>query len=243
MMLKIKSASMFFVALAAMTGSVSAASLQVAPTTVEVAAGSTASTINIKNTGAEPLKAQVRVFHWTMVNGIEKLEPATDVVASPPLANVKPNTDYTVRLVRLSKQPVAVEETYRIFIDEIPEAPKVVRSGFVNMAFRYSIPVFFLPPKADAPALTWSQEKRNGKVYVSATNTGGRRVRLADLNAADKNGKQFSVAKGLAGYVLARSSMSWVAPVTVQKTVQPLLITAQSDSGPIDAQALPPQAR
>jgi fimbrial chaperone protein len=242
-MLKIKSASMFFIALAAMTSSVSAASLQVAPTTVEVQAGNSAATMNIKNTGTEPLKAQVRVFRWTMINGTEKLEPATDVVASPPFATVKPNMDYTVRLVRLSKQPVTVEETYRILIDEVPESPKVIRSGFVNMTFRYSIPIFFLPPKADAPALTWSQVKRNGKVYVSATNAGGRRVRVTDISVAGGKGQPIAVAKGLAGYVLARSSMSWVAPVAVQKTAQPLLITAQSDAGPINAQALPPQAR
>jgi fimbrial chaperone protein len=236
------SASMVFVALAAMTSSVSAASLQVSPTTVEIPAGTTASTLTVKNTGADTMKAQVRVYRWASVNGEDTLEPATDVVASPPVATVKPNMDYTIRLVRLSKQPVAAEETYRVMIDELPEQKKAV-AGVINMAFRYSIPVFFLPPGAETPALTWSQEKHNGKVYVSATNTGGRRVRLADLKAADKNGKQFSVAKGLAGYVLARSSKSWVAPVTVQKTVQPLLITAQSDSGPVNAQVLPPQAR
>jgi fimbrial chaperone protein len=135
------------------------------------------------------------------------------------------------------------EETYRVFIDEIPESKKASKSGTVTMAFRYSIPVFFLPRTAEPPALTWSQELRDGKLFVSATNTGGRRVRVADIAIANGKGNPVTVAKGLAGYVLARSSKSWVAPVTVQKSVQPLLITAQSDSGPINAQALPRQAR
>ena len=239
----LKRASIASVALAAMTCSVSAASLQVAPTTVEIPAGVSASTLNIKNTGSEPLRAQVRVFRWSMVNGEEKLEPATDVVASPPMATVKPNTDYTMRLVRLSKTPVTAEETYRIWIDEIPENKTVKSGGFVNMTFRYSIPVFFLPAAEQAPDIKWSQERRGGKLYVSATNAGGRRVRVADIAFGEGKGKPVWVAKGLAGYVLARSSKSWVAPAALQKSAQPLLITAQSDSGPINAQALPPQSR
>jgi fimbrial chaperone protein len=242
-MLTFERASIAVIALAAMTCSVSAASLQVAPTSVEIPAGSSAATMNVKNAGAEVLKAQVRVFRWSMVNGEEKLEPATDVVASPPLATVKPNTDYTIRLVRLSKEPVTTEQTYRIFIDEIPEPKKVTRGGLVTMAFRYSIPVFFLPASEQVPDVKWTQERHNGKLYVSATNAGGRRLRLSELAFAEGKGKPVWQSKGLSGYVLARSSKSWVAPAALQKSASPLLITAQSDSGPINAQVLPPQSR
>ncbi len=243
MVLTFQRASIACVALAAMSCSVSAASLQVAPTTVEIPAGNSATTMNIKNTSAEPLRAQVRVFRWSMVNGDEKLEPATDVVASPPLASVPPNTDYTLRLVRLSKQPVTIEETYRVLIDEIPEPKAPTKGSVVNMAFRYSIPVFFLPAAEQQPDVKWTEERHNGKLYVSATNVGGRRLRLSELAFAEGKGKPVWQSKGLSGYVLARSSKSWVAPAALQKSVQPLLITAQSDSGPINAQVLPPQSR
>jgi fimbrial chaperone protein len=233
-----------FVSIATMVISTaaSAASLQVAPTTVEVPSGSNATTMSLKNSGSAPLKAQIRVFRWTYVNGIEKLEQAKDVVASPPIATIKPNMDYTVRLVRLSKQPVQIEETYRVMIDEIVD-PSQRRAGTVTMAFRYSVPVFFLPSAAPKGDLVWSLEKRNGRVFVSATNTGGRRIRVADLTASGPQGKPVTVAKGLAGYVLARSSKSWVAPQVLQTAPTPLLIKALSESGPINAQVLPAAAR
>jgi fimbrial chaperone protein len=144
---------MVSVAFMAISTAASAASLQVAPTTVEVPSGSTATTMSLKNSGTAPLKAQIRVFRCTYVNGIEKLEQAKDVVASPPIATIKPNMDYTVRLVRLSKQPVAIEETYRVMIDEIVD-PSQRRAGTVTMAFRYSVQFSFsLPQPQGRPRL------------------------------------------------------------------------------------------
>lgn len=239
-MLKLIRASLALAALWPLSGAVSAASMQVMPTSVQIAAGASTSQVTVQNKSADVLKAQIRVYRWTLVNGSDTLVPATDVVASPPVATIKPNMDYTVRLVRLSKKPVEVEEAYRVIIDEIPD-PSKRRAGAVMMTARYSIPVFFLPKAVEKSALFWSQEVRDGKLYVSATNTGGRRIRVVDLSAAGNAGKPVPVAKGLAGYVLARSSKSWVMPAAMQKAAQPLRITAAGDFGPIDAQAAPPR--
>ncbi len=241
-MLTILRASIATVALTATACSVSAASFTVSPTTVEIPSGTTAKTLNVKNTGKESLKAQVRVYRWTMVNGEEKLDPTSDVVASPPIATIKPDMDYTVRLVRMSKQAVTAEETYRIFIDEIPEK-KPAGATVINFAFRYSIPVFFLPPSAKQAELSWSYQRKDGKLFVSATNSGGRRIRVADIVVDDGKGKPVTVAKGLAGYVLARSSKSWVAPKGLEAAASPLSVKAVGDLGPIDAKALPQQTR
>src|SRR4029077_342518 len=99
-----------------------AASLQVAPVKVEVASPGAATTVKLRNEGATPLNAQIRVFRWSQVNGEDKLEPTTDVVASPPLTKLSPKTDYTVRLVRVSKTPVDKEETDLLVLGELPAA-------------------------------------------------------------------------------------------------------------------------
>ena len=153
------------------------------------------------------------------------------------MANLPSKTDYTVRIVRLTKQPAATEETYRLVVDEIPDATQ--KSGvIIKMAFRYSIPVFFTPATKTEPALDWTVERRNGKLYLSATNSGSRRTRLSGLKISDGNGKSAVISKGLAGYVLARSSKSWVAPDTVASAGSPLLVEADGDQGPINARAL-----
>lgn len=227
-----------FLILIATTPPGSAASLQVSPTSLDIAAPGTATTLTLNNPGDAPLKAQVRVFRWSLVDGEEHLDPTTDVVASPPIASLQPQTDYVVRIVRTAKAPVAVEETYRLVVDEIPDRTNLPANS-VAMAFRYSVPVFFVAKGGGAPSVAWSVQARNGKTYISATNTGTRRVRLADLKITDGSGKPVVIAKGLAGYVLARSSKSWVAPGLVHNADVPLQVTAMGDLGPIDARALP----
>lgn len=222
----------------------SANSLQVTPVSLEISAPASAATITMNNPGDTPLKAQIRVMRWSMDNGREKLEPATDVVASPPMASLQPKTDYTVRIVRLSKEPVVREQTYRLIIDEVPD-PNSRVPNTVTMAFRYSVPVFFYATAQGTPTLAWSTERRDGTVYLSAVNTGDRHVRIADLQIADPQGSTLTIAKGLAGYVLARSSKSWVALGKNQKMAldAPLVVTAQGDLGPIHAEARPAAVR
>jgi fimbrial chaperone protein len=221
-----------------------AASLQVAPVSVEVLAPGAAATVTLRNDGPNPLNAQIRVFRWSQVNGEEKLEPTDDVVASPPIASLAPNTDYTVRLVRVIKRPVSTGESYRLLVDELPE-PKARQNRVVTLVMRYSIPVFFYPRDTAAAKLGWSVEQRDRRVYVSATNAGDRHVRISALTLHDGNGTTASFGNGLTGYVLGRSTMRWEAPAHTYRlgTGSSVVISAQSDSGPINASpaAQPPR--
>ena len=212
-----------------------AASLQVAPVSVEVAAPGATATVNLRNQGDKPLDGQIRVFRWTQVNGEDKLEPTDDVVASPPMASLRPNTSYVIRIVRTKKEPVATEETYRLLIDELPGSA-TGRTG-VNIVLRYSIPVFFTSPNAAPSQLKWELQRRNNKQYVVVKNDGDRRVRLAKLKLTDNKGGSFYFGDGLAGYVLARSSVSLEIPAKAKGFGSGGLatISAQSDVGPINA--------
>ncbi len=215
---------------------VRAASLQVSPVSVEVQAPGAAATLKLRNEGAGPLNAQIRVFRWSQVNGEEKLEPTDDVVASPPIANLAPKTDYTVRLVRLTKRPLVSGESYRLLVDELPE-PTTQRNRAVTLVLRYSIPVFFYPRDAAEARLTWAVEQRGGRAYVSVTNGGDRHVRVSTLKLSDGNGANASFGNGLTGYVLGRSTMRWLAPANTHRlaTGNPVVISGQGDYGPIHA--------
>src|SRR5690242_18933580 len=91
-----------------------AGSLQVAPVGIEVAAPGAASSIKLRNEGATPINAQIRVFRWIQAKGEERLEPTGDVVASPPMVHIGPGAEFIVRLVRVTKQLVSAEESYRL---------------------------------------------------------------------------------------------------------------------------------
>jgi fimbrial chaperone protein len=220
-------------AFAAAAHSADAASLQVTPLLVEVAAPGATSTLTLRNQGTQSVNGQIRVFRWTQANGQDVLEPTDAVVASPPMASLAGRVDYSVRIVRTSRQPIAQEEAYRLLIDELPDASKR-RSGTIAIVLRQSIPVFFTPQERGAPKLAWSVQHGGGKVTVTAKNTGDRRVRISRLQVgAGKNAVSFG--KGLVGYALAGSTMSWTRPAPAGFGGGPVKISAHSDNGPINA--------
>jgi fimbrial chaperone protein len=214
-----------------------AASLRVAPTTISLVAPDAASVLSLRNDDKRPINVQIRVFRWTQVDGVDRLEPARDVVASPPAARLAGGAATTVRIVRVSKAPVAGEESYRLLVDELPD-PSRVRSGTVALVLRYSIPVFFVSPEAHAAQVKWSVRGKGGSLSLTATNPGDLHVRVSALSATAGKGRRVSLGEGLAGYVLGGSSKSWsLAGTALTGAGRRVTVTAMSEAGPIDAVA------
>ena len=213
-----------------------AAALQVAPVRFEIPAPVANATLTVRNEGPTPLNAQTRVFRWTQVDGKETLEPTDAVVASPPTVTLQPRMNYSVRIVRTARQPAAREEAYRLFVDQLPDLSRQ-KTGTVQLLLRHSIPVFFVPQDASPPKLNWSVKSQGGRITVTATNEGGRRVQISRLAVRDARGNTASFGDGLVGYALAGSTMSWTRSAPRGFGGGSASITAASDSGPIDAKA------
>jgi len=185
-----------------------AASLQVSPVSLSLTAKQNADGLWLFNSGNAPLQAQVRVFRWTQAKGGDVLAPTTELVASPPMITVEPGRRQIIRIVRVNSAspPPAVEQTFRLLVDEIPalDAPGV------QFALRYSIPVFILgAAKASAAALDWKIEHRGKDVVLHVVNTGGGYAKITNVGFTPTNGKKLVLSKGLYGYVLAKNSRDW----------------------------------
>jgi fimbrial chaperone protein len=214
-----------------------AASLQVEPVLVEVAAPGAASTVTLRNEGATPITAQIRVYRWSQADGQEKLEPTDDVVASPPAATLAPGSKHVVRIVRVARGPAPREESYRLFVDQLPNVAQQ-RNGSVNLIVRHSIPVFFRAQDPGAASIAWSTEISKRNLIVTARNTGGRRLRIAALKVSDEKGSNVTFADGLVGYALAGSTMRWSTPLGGRSFGGgQVSVSAQGDTGPIHATA------
>jgi fimbrial chaperone protein len=219
-----------------------AAALRVEPVLVEVFAPGAAAALTLHNGDASEVNVQIRVFRWSQANGKETLEPTADVAISPPAAKLAPHGEQVVRIVRVGKQPLQTEESYRIFVDQLPRYEGKSR-GTVNLLVRQSIPAFFSPSPGREPSLAWSLVHDGGKLVLSARNAGPRRARISSLTLTAA-GKSVSFGNGLVGYALADSTMSWVVPGHKRSfdAGGPVMVEAQSDQGPIHA-AVPAPAR
>ena len=205
---------------------------------LELNAPAAAGTLTLRNDENTEVTVQTRVFRWSQVDGNESLDATTDVVASPPAIKLAPHADYTVRVVRTSTQPVHGEESYRVIVDQLPDARQHGQHA-INILIRQSIPVFFRATQLTRADVSWSLTYDAGKVAVTASNRGDERLRIASLRLRDPTGSTINFGNGLVGYVLGRSSMRFIAtnPPHGFGAGGLVSVTAESNNGPINAAA------
>jgi fimbrial chaperone protein len=215
-----------------------ATELRVEPVLLEMNAPSVAGSLTIQNEDKVEVSVQTRILRWSQADGKETLEPTSDVVASPPTIKLAPQAENIVRVVRVSKQPVIGEESYRVIVDQLPNL-RARQNNTINILVRQSIPVFFRAAELAPPSVSWSYRHEAGKLVIYARNSGEERLRIANLRIDDGAGHSLNFGNGLAGYALGRSTMSWIfnsAPNNFGLSGS-ASITAQSDKGPVHAVA------
>jgi fimbrial chaperone protein len=230
-----RAAISIIVFLCALSSTAFASALRVAPILLDINAPGATAALNLRNEGDQSLHVQIRIFRWTGTQTEPTLEPTTDVVVSPPAATLKPGTEYVVRVVRVAKQPVVAEESYRILVDELPDATGD-RANTVRFAMRYSIPVFFRAAAVSNANVAWSMATKGSGAVLTASNSGGRRMRVANLKLVDGSGAALVQRPGLFGYALGNTSTAWTLPVGDKARLRgPLRVIAESETGAIDA--------
>lgn len=190
----------------------SASGLQVSPIGLRLLSKAQADALWLTNTGSDPLHAQVRVFHWSQVDGKDVLEPSRDLVVSPPMVTIAPGDRQMVRVIRQVPPPTGNEASYRVVVDELP-IDAGDRPG-LKFVLRYSVPVF-LAPMGDPPVKTalqasWDSSPEGPMLRVS--NTGSGHAQIADVVWRGAKGQNTMLLPGLVGYTLPGSTMSWHLP-------------------------------
>jgi len=200
------------ISLFAASGQGEASGLQVTPTTLGLKATQSADGLTLSNTGDEVVHAQVRVYHWTQGANGDQLDPSRGLVISPPMLQLDPGADQLIRVIRVGAPPSganAVEDAYRLSIDELPVDPK----GKPGLRFvvHYSVPIFIEPAGAAAlaPQLQWHLASEGGTARLEASNHGNGHAQLAGVFFTDAKGNRTEIAAGLFAYVLPGATMHW----------------------------------
>lgn len=226
----------------ALSSTAFAADVRVAPSTVEPGAGGRTATLTVRNEEQRPLKVQIRAMQWSQQNGSDLTVPTQNVVASPPFITLQPMQQYQVRVVRTATAPLQAEESYRVLIDEIPDAHEI-KPGTVNLVLRQSLPVFFSGIPTRTPNVAWSVERGGDAVWLVGRNSGNRRVRISDVTLTGEGGPLYR-AEGLVGYVLPGAERRWAIVTSgMLPSDGRVHMTATGDTGPIDVALVASQAR
>jgi fimbrial chaperone protein len=225
----------------------SASGLQVAPTSLDLAANKNADGLWLSNTGDGTLHAQVRVFHWTQEGGEEKLAPSRGLAISPPILQIDAGSRQLVRVIRSSAPPSVDEDAYRVLIDELPvdesqaaagDASKpAVPQGGLQYVLRYSVPIFVQPTGqagSVAPKLSGKVVHEGDQTFIEVSNQGTGHAQLGNLVLVDAQGKREELSAGLVGYVLPGQTKRWPLKVSAQALASAASLQSRINSEPVE---------
>ena len=185
--------------------------VQITPVLLDLTGPSAVGVVNFGNQSQESTTIQVRVFKWRQSNGRESLEPTEDVVVSPPKAEIAAGATLSIRVVRTAQAPITGEDSYRLVIDQLPQARDSGRA-MVAMLLRQVLPLFFASAERSNPSVAWSIARVDGKLALLARNGGDRRLRVSKVTLTGSGGGSVTLGGSLLGYVLGHSQMSWTIP-------------------------------
>lgn len=192
-----------------------------------------AAAVWVENHGTEPLSIQVRVLDWQQPEGVERLGPQQQVVASPPITSIPPGQRQMVRLIATQPALPGAERAYRVLVDELPStdpASDAAPGGAaVKLQMRYSLPLFVYgkgvrpdkelatnterkqpePARLLRPQIAWSITRAEGKPMLNIRNLGEAHARITGVEWVADGQAPVAVNQGLLGYVLPQVRMRW----------------------------------
>ncbi|MFM7524745.1 MAG: molecular chaperone [Betaproteobacteria bacterium] len=216
-----------------------AGSFSVNPVRVELSAQRMSAVVEVENTSSGEVTVEARTFGWAQHSGKDQLSPTREVIVTPQVFCLKSGAKQLLRLGMLRKPDPLNELPYRLLIEEIPPPPSAEVKG-LRVALRISIPVFLRPPvEAKEKVHAELRQENNQQVRVVFSNTGNASAALSNLSISEQQSPQQSIAShsGVI-YLLPGQQRELLLQATRLPVDQPILIQAQSPSGPVTLHAV-----
>ena len=162
--------------------SVMAGSLSVTPVRIELSSAQRSVALTVRNDGDQPTVVQAQLVAWSQVDNDDRLEPTTDILASPPIFTVAPGASQILRIALRLAPDAARERAYRVLVTEVPGKPQPESAG-AQFALKISLPIFVdaSGPKT-APQLEWSGIRTTkGELALTAVNTGAKHIKVQTI--------------------------------------------------------------
>lgn len=196
-----------------------ASGLQVSPISLNLQARENASGLTLSNTSDKVINAQVRVYQWSQDATGDQLTASRGLLASPPMLELQPGDEQLVRIIRAkapSQGAGAVEDSYRILVNELPVESLEQKSG-LQFVLSYSLPVFVQPIDVieSSPKLQWrySLQADGQQMDLKVSNNGSGHAKVVNLSVIDTAGNSADIHQGLLGYVLPGATMHWTLKI------------------------------
>jgi len=212
-------------------GAAVAGAFNVSPVRVELSAADRTQALTVRNEGGEPSVVQVQMLAWSQDSGQDILQPTTDLLVSPPVFTVQPGKSQLVRIALRSTPDPTRQLSYRAILQEVP-GPSRAGGPSLQVALKISLPIFVEPAVETAPQLDWkAQVNPDGKLLLSAHNSGNGHIQLADFKLSAAGGTEL-VSQQQVSYILPGQTRTWTLQPNADLTpVGSVQLAGRSDAG------------
>lgn len=159
------------------TAGARAAGLNVSPVQIYLTPDASKALLTVRNDGADETRYQVSAFRWAEDASGMQLSPTQDVVFFPQLLTLKANETRNVR-VGATVPFAGVEQTFRIFLEELPPTQRPQGPSAVRVLTRIGVPIFVAPRRAQPAHQLSAVKLAQGHASVDVQNTGNVHFRV-----------------------------------------------------------------
>jgi len=225
----------------ATAGSAVAGTFSISPIRVELTGAQRTEALTVRNEESDQsVVVQAQAFSWTQQDGQDGFGETHDIIVTPPVFTLAPNSQQIVRVAARRAADPKRELNYRLILQEVPpEAPKNFTG--LQVALRLSLPIFIASQTKSAPDLIWSSAwQADGSLQVTVKNQGDAHIQITDFTVRAKS-SDATLKNSVVKYVLPGATMSWLlqAPTNAQQSSVlkqgTLTLRGSSDRGEIAA--------
>jgi fimbrial chaperone protein len=218
--------------------SIQAGSYMVKPVRIELSARQLRSTMQIQNVGDDPITIQAHIVAWNAKGAEEILSDNDDILLNPPIFTVPVGHTQYLRLGLRHSPKGAMEETYRLILEQVPGPPKPGFMG-INTLLKISVPIF-VKPRVPAPQLAWTLERvSGGDLRLSVENHGNAHVQIRKFAVTVGGAETASFAEDAATYVLPNARKEWLIHNQTLAAAGQLLLLGETDNGDLHENLVP----
>lgn len=208
------------------TGFAWAGSLGIAPVRIDLSDSKTTATVQVTNTGDEPMTIQVHGANWRTEGLEESYFDTNELVVNPPVFTLPVGEKQIIRLGLRRQQRTAIEHSYRLILEEVP---KPAKAGTIATILRFTLPVFETPVLPVAPMLTWKATfDVDGALRLRVENHGTAHDRIKEL-ALDSGLQKIKLSQ--VAYVLPGGWREFVIRDQRLKPANHITVEVSSDAG------------
>jgi fimbrial chaperone protein len=204
-------------ALSPFTGSAWAGEWRVSPIRLTLGNDAKSGTISVINEGTGKFQVQMKAFLWEQdAEGKDRYTESSDLVFFPKMILFNKPEE---RILRAGlKSPAGTrEKTYRLFIEEIPEARKTEGTN-VAIAIKFGVPIFVKPAQEEVKGEITAIELGKGECRITVKNSGNVHFVINSVELKGRNGKgEQTYSKKFDGwYLLNGASRTYAAAIPVE---------------------------